>query len=492
MKSNKQIKYYSIILFTVLIAACNNSYDTSGYVGEKRLPVIFPDYVGIVVPPNIAPINFLIKETGNAFKVDISSKNGDPISISSDNAKIEINESKWHKLLNDNKGNDLLIDIYARNTSGKWTKYETIKNLISKDEVDKYVVYRLINAGYVLWEKMGIYQRNIESFDQECIVDNYAVKHACVNCHSFCKNDPKTMSLHIRAALSGTIIIKDGKIKKVDTKTQNTSSAGVYPAWHPNGKIIAYSTNSINQFFHNAQGKSIEVSDLISDIIVYNTETDEVSTSPKISTPMRENLPEWSPDGKYLYYISAPEAKDFDTRQYAKYDLLRIAYDEQNNRWGEVDTVLRAKDIGGSITFPKCSPDGKHILFCLTDYGYFTIHHSNSDLYLFDLETKTYRKAEVNSNSTESYHSWSSTGRWFVFSSRRINGQYTQTYLAHFDENGKCSKPLVLPQKDPTFYNSYLLNFNRPELIRDRVEKSALRIRDAIWNDATPTSFVPE
>ena len=77
---------------------------------------------------------------------------------------------------------------------------------------------------------------------------------------------------------------------------------------------------------------------------------------------------------------------------------------------------------------------------------------------------------EVNSDDVESYHSWSSNSRWFVFSSRRIDGLYTRPYIAYVDEDGKVGKPFLLPQKDAGFYQSFMKSFNIPEFITGKVK----------------------
>jgi Flp pilus assembly protein TadD len=42
-----------------------------------------------------------------------------------------------------------------------------------------------------------------------------------------------------------------------------------------------------------------------------------------------------------------------------------------------------------------------------------------------------------------SWHSWSSNGRWLVFSSK-ANSAYTQLFLTHIDEDGESTPPVVL------------------------------------------------
>ena len=82
-----------------------------------------------------------------------------------------------------------------------------------------------------------------------------------------------------------------------------------------------------------------------------------------------------------------------------------------------------------------------------------------------DLETKEYRRLRINSRWAESWHSWSSNSRWFAFSSKRHDGFFSRLYLSYVDESGKAHKPVLLPQKDPAFYDSFLRTCNTPELV---------------------------
>jgi len=205
-------------------------------------------------------------------------------------------------------------------------------------------------------------------------------------------------------------------------------------------------------------------------------------------------MPAWSPDGQWLYYISAPEAKpdDPDSRIKAKYSLMRIKCNPYKNEWGEADTVLSAYKTGFSISFPRISPDGKYLMFCASEYGYFTIFHAKTDLYILDLNSLKYEKLDVlNSTSTESYHTWSQTGNWIVFSSKRLDNLYTRPFIAYFDKNGKAYKPFVLPQKDPQFYNRFLKNITIPELVDKKVDLSEFDTRDVANLKPIPVEFDP-
>lgn len=474
-----------MFLFTAITGCTNKMKD---YSDEERSASISPDYTGIVIPPNIAPLNFYINENGSEFHVDIYSEKGNKIHMHQTSPEVNIPLDKWSEILGKNSGENLYIDIYVKKND--WIKYTTIVNHIAEEEIESYLVYRIINTQYMYSRNMELRQRDLESFEESLIFENSATKFGCFNCHSFSRNNPKKMSLHFRQEKAGTLLLNGENLEKLNTTTPFTMSAFGYPAWNPNGELIAYSVNIFNEYFLNDKKNSYEVTDQASDLVVYNVKTNTVTTSPKISTKSRENFPTWSSDGKWLYYLSAPETQgDFQTRFYAKYSLLRISYDQQTNSWGDVDTVLSAYETGKSITFPRISPDGNYLMFCLIDQGYFSINHGESDIFLLDLTTHKYHKLNINSGSNESYHGWSQNGRWFVFSSKRLNKLYSQPWFSYFDKEGKAHKPFILPQKDPRFYESYLYNYNIPELVNGKVELSPGKIRKLLNKESLQVQF---
>ena len=484
-------RIFILIVITTLLSSCNKIVIPDNSTAINKMPEIFPDYKNVSIPPNIAPMNFTILESGESFIVRISSKNGSGIKIKSNQPDIKIGMREWHKLLEENKGQELHIEVYCKNND-EWQQFKTINNNIANENIDSYLSYRLINSAYVLWFEMGIYQRNLENFDESPIIESKSVGGACVNCHSLSRNNPDKFMFHIRAKFPGTVIYNNGKFEKIETKTDFTKASAAYGAWNPDGRHIAFSVNKIYQSFYVFKDQGTEVSDKFSDLVVYDTEENILTTSPEVQTNSRENLPEWSADGKKIYFISAEEALTDSQRIFTKYSLLQIPYDVEKRIWGNVDTVISSQETGKSITFPRTSPDGKYITFCMTDYGYFTIHHKTSDLYLLDLRTGEYKPADaLNSLETESYHSWSTNSRWLIFSSRRIDGVHTRTFISYFDEAGNFHKPFVLPQKDPEKYTHYLLNFNRPELMTGKIKVSPQQIRDAAREDALPVIFDP-
>jgi len=479
-----------LFFFFLGLSGCRQT-SINSFRQRPHPPRIEPDYSDVVIPPNIAPLNFVIQEEGDSYFVVIH-KVGEKdrgIRIKSKKNLVKIPAKKWRNFLSKHVGQKYSIDVYIKDKTNGWVKFQPIVNTIASEKIDSHVAYRLINPGYVLWWDMGIYQRDLETFKQSTIFSNQATNNNCMNCHSFCMGNPKQLMFHMRADYGGTILLNDGRINKIDTSTPYTMSAGVYPAWHPDGRHIAFSVNKIHQLFYNRKDKSILVYDNASDLVIYDINSNTITTSPKVSTKRAENLPTWSPDGKFLYFCSAPQTSNTQKRDEVLYDLCRIACDTQANSWGEVETVIQASDFGLSISFPKISPDGSKLLFCASNGGYFNIHNSFSDLYMLDLKTKQIDPLPVNSRQSEGYHSWSSNSRWFVFASKRDDGLCSRLYFSYVDDSGVVGKPFLLPQKDPRFYDTFIMNYNVPEIITGPVKVNHLKLVQTAHGDAKKAQF---
>lgn len=51
----------------IIIASCSNPKAPSQYTDSEQLPQIFPEYQGVTVPVNIAPLTFTIQDEGSDF-----------------------------------------------------------------------------------------------------------------------------------------------------------------------------------------------------------------------------------------------------------------------------------------------------------------------------------------------------------------------------------------------------------------------------------------
>lgn len=462
-----------VLVILLPFVACTHVPDN--YTETSDTLRLKPDYCGVTLPYNIAPMNFTIENDVDQCVTQIRSTHGKPMLINGND--VRISPSKWSKLLEANKGERLTIEVYAKK-NGTWKRFPLVENFIAPEPVDKYVVYRYIQPLYTLYEEMSINQRNLENFDVTVIYDNRNqstdLSSQCVNCHSFQNyNQNGSMQMHLRGKNGCTLIMRNGQYTKTNLKNPAFIGGAVYPSWHPTQNLIVYSVNTIGQNFYSKKLDKVEVIDNKSDLVLYDVDNNRI-TPIEISDDWLETFPYWSPDGQSLYFAAArfkaettdSEKETIEKHASIRYNLVRKPFDTATGTFGQSDTVVSASSIGKSATFPRVSPDGRYLLFTMADYGNFHIWHRSSDLYLMDLKSGSYRNAEeINSSEVESYHSWSSNGKWMIFSSRREDAGYTRLYLTYFDGKGGFSKPFILPQKDPSFYERSFNSFNVPEFI---------------------------
>ena len=477
-----------IVLLIIASVAVSCGNPAREIVFKDVMPPVFPDYCNVTVPFNIAPLNFIVSDCDKS-EVIIKGTN-DSIKIIS-GGKIRIPERKWHKMLKDNINNDISVSVVSLKDK-KWTKYRPFKISVKGDPVDPYIAYRLIAPGYEAYSGMGIYQRDLTSFRQKAVITNRLVRGTCMNCHSFNSGDPDKMMFHIRGDVSGTMLMTDGKILKLNTKLKETISNCIYPYWHPSGDYIAFSVNNISQVFHSVRDKRIEVFDSRSDIVVYDIKNNKLITSGLISSENSfETFPAFTPDGRTLVFCSAVKAEQPAEYDKVKYSLCKISFDPESGTFGDrIDTLVSVNVTGKSISFPRISPDGKQLIFTMAQYGNFSIWHRDADLYALDLDNNKFRNIEaINSTESDSYHSWSSNSRWMVFSSRRNDGLYTRPYFTYFSSEGTFSKPFMLPLKDPGIYHESLYSYNVPEFVKGEIRPDQRSLLKSIDSPAKDVIF---
>lgn len=461
-------------------AACSNSVTSPERVDEW--PDIYPDYIGVTIPATIAPMNFNC--IGGAYeRVDVTVIGGKSGEMHVNDKIVSFPQEAWLELLEENKGDSLQFTVCIRK-DGEWKQYRSFPMYVSPYPIDYGVVYRKLAPGYEVYSKMGIYERDLSSFEERSLLENTMVPGMCLNCHAFNKTNPDHLSLHVRGKNGGTLMQIDGKREMLDTKTDSILSAAVYPYWHPSGKYIAYSVNNTRQSFHAVKDERVEVLDLESDVLVYHPETHELLLSPLLQKKeVFETFPVFSPDGRKLYFCAA-EAKPIPAEyKEIRYSLCSIDFNPEDGTFGEtIDTLVNAAAMKKSISFPRPSYDGEYIMFTLSDYGNFSIWHKEADLWLLDLKDGGMRPIkEVNSDDTESFHNWSSNSRWFVFSSRRGDGLYTRLYLASMDENGVVGKPFLLPQENPwEYYDRLVYSYNVPDFTSESVKLERRKVERGI------------
>ena len=480
--------YMLLLAVAMLLSSCASHPDVpSSSKDAKCLPAIYPDYCNVTVPCNIAPLNFMLPaDEYEECVTRITTPDGHQQTYGQ-GVKVQIPESEWHTMLDASKSKSFKVEVWGKK-DGEWLSFTPFEIRIAEDPIDEYLSYRLIEPSYVAWTFMEIAQRNLTTFEETQIFNNEITMNdrkigQCINCHSYQNYKTDNMLFHVRLANSGTVIVNDGKISRVNLKRDYTISSGVYPSWHPTAKLIAFSTDLTRQGFHTQNPNKIEVYDLASDLILYDVETDSVQVVSNDST-LLEVYPTWSPDGKYLYYCkSVPlpeEMRDKDIRTtYPKiqYNLYRRSFDVATHNFGDEELVYDAASQDKSATLPRISPDGRYILFAQGQYGCFHIRHNDGDIVCMPLDqglplTQTVDLSKVNSEGRpDSYPSWSSNGHWIMVASRRDDGNFCRVYFSYF-KNGKAEKAFMLPQEDPELNTFLLKSYNRPEFMVEPVKIS--------------------
>lgn len=479
-----------IIITLLLFVACNETVNDAKQ--ETACPRIYPDYIGVTIPVNIAPLNFNMADE-NTLLMDavITDHHGNSLHSQGEEST-DFDLDDWHALLSQNPGDSLIVTVSAKYDDG-WHTYRAFSLYVSPDSIDYGLCYRLIEPGYEVWSKMGIYERDLSSFEERALIENTQFE-GCVNCHSFNRGNPADMSLHIRGPHGATLLRQnDGPLTAYNTKTDQTLGLCVYPYWHPSGRYIAYSTNATSQLFHNAHHNRIEVFDTASDLQVYDVEKNELLLSPLLKQDsIYETFPVFSPDGRSLYFCAAralPEGSlQLDS---IHYNLCRIDFDPATGTFGDhIDTIIDAEAQHQSLSFPRPSYDGRFLCYTLSDFGQFSIWHHEADLWLLDLATGESRPMDgANSDDTESFHNWSTNSRWLVVSSRRDDGLFTRPYFCHVDAKGVVTKAFMLPQRNPRrFYRDRFLSFNVPDFVIRPTRFDSYHA-SRIINDAQRTDF---
>ena len=494
------ISYYILICVAIItLCACSQSLP-SDFTQSDALPKIYPDYAGVTIPVNIAPLTFEMDDQSEEMAVCYAFGEKEII-CRGDKSQPDIDD--WRQLTAAAQGKDIQVETYALK-DGQWTRFKPFSIHVSPDSIDAYISYRLIHPSYVSYEELTISQRCLENYEESVIYDNILctenTQGQCINCHNYQQYNPERMQFHARQNHGGTVIAYDGKVRKINMRNDSILSAGVYPAWHPELPLIVYSTNQTRQNFHVVDPNKVEVYDTESDLIAYDVMKNEVTNIENDPAEL-EVFPFWAPDGKAVYYCSAHfeypdsiKSKDMyllKRSNMVRYNIYRKSFDAATMEFGPRELVFAADTLEKSATLPRISPDGRYLMFTMAPYGVFHIWHRDADLWMLDLATLEARSAdEINSRDTESYHSWSSNGRWVVFSSRRDDGNFTRPFIAHIDADGKGAKPFELPCADPDYHRQFMKSYNVPEFMRDPVTISPQAFADVLKGDGENVKYV--
>ena len=130
---------YHLIYFVGLLFLFSCVSKPNGEFSKNNNPVkIYPDYTEVIIPVNIAPLNFLVEEAGDAYYLSISGEKAGSIAVSSRDGQFRFSEKKWKKLLGENLGAKISYQISVKK-EGKWIQYPAFSNTVSFEKVDPFL-----------------------------------------------------------------------------------------------------------------------------------------------------------------------------------------------------------------------------------------------------------------------------------------------------------------------------------------------------------------
>ena len=294
----------------------------------------------------------------------------------------------------------------------------------------------------------------------------------CGNCHSFSK-DGRTIGLEVdsgndKGAYAVMPIVQDILLDRTKIiswssykKEEKDPTFGLLCQVSPDGRYVVGTVKDQALAVYRPDLMFSQLFFLIKGILaIYDRQARTFTALPGADDRrFVQTNATWSPDGNYLVYprstaydieairrlhtalVGGPMAEAFIANQGKsyKYDLYKIPFN--GGKGGTAQPLAGASGDGMSNYFAKYSPDGKWIVFCKARN--YMLLQPDSKLYIMPSQGGEARQLACNTAMMNSWHSFSPNGRWLVFSSK-VNGPFTQLFLAHLDESGNSAPPVAL------------------------------------------------
>jgi Flp pilus assembly protein TadD/predicted small lipoprotein YifL len=382
-------------------------------------------------------------------------------------------EADWARIKAGSVKQDAEVAVVGTGADAKSYSAATVRIRTSTDPVGDSIFYREVPLPFLsaVQDPSRIRWRfgSVDSQQAPPIVlEDLPV---CGNCHSF-SNDGSVLGLDVDYGndkgayailpVSQQMVLDDKKIITWSDYKRGDGEAtfGLLSKVSPDGRYVISTVKDRAVFVATPD---IWYSQLFFPIkgilVVYDTQLKTFRPLPGADDPEYvQSNPTWSPDGKWVVFArSKAYRKDFvakatsvllsekdvpefvKDKQPFKFDLYRVPFNE--GRGGKAEPLAGASHNGKSNYFAKYSPDGKWIVFCKAEN--YMLLMPDSELFIIPAEGGEARRLRANTPRMNSWHSWSSNGRWLVFSSK-ANTAYTQLFLTHIDENGESTPPVVL------------------------------------------------
>ncbi|MCK4591551.1 MAG: PD40 domain-containing protein, partial [Candidatus Latescibacteria bacterium] len=339
----------------------------------------------------------------------------------------------WHVIQGKAVEHDAYIQVKGvrREAGGAIQASQRVRFCISRWPADEAIVYRLVAPPFNSRKTPDTFVRDIRSFQTRFFL--LGRRKYCFNCHTFSSKSGTSgrVGLQVRYMAGGyelpvyfgvyDIEEKRGWKVRLPFDIQMTT----FMAWAPDEQKLAFSANQQIVAFSPIVHETQFAGEPTSDIAIYDMSQETAYLLPGASDPdLLEIYPRWSPDGESIVYCSAPPGVH---PEQVHYNLWVIPFNK--GRGGLAKPIPGAFQNERSNYYPRYSPDGKWLSFCQSLGG--DLIRSSSDIYLLpgDLEGPAHCLECNVDYAADSWHSWSSNGRWLVFASKRDDGIYARLYL---------------------------------------------------------------
>jgi WD40-like Beta Propeller Repeat len=473
------MKRVSIIILGVLLVTSIAILIHHQY-NDSKIKILYP-WNGALFPIDFASPTFRWRDNSketNSWEIKVCTRtNKSFITRIINSTSWKPDSTTWDSLQKYSNFEDLEFQIKrikSRHTLSFNFK-STVSFHFSPDEVGAPILYRTIPIPFVLAEQkpqlMGYSLFNIASYQPPHIaLDHFMV---CGNCHSFSR-DGKTIALDFDAEKrdKGGFFIanvdsvinfdKDNYISWSRLKGHSTfglfskiSGSGRYIVTTMKDRVVSKGFEDMNltaysQLFFPVNGV----------LVVYDRITKNLWELPGANdTSYVQSNAVWTPDDKYIIFARAkalpyPDKKStyssiindekliddyVKEKRDFKFDLFRVPFN--NGKGGIAQPIKGASNNGKSNYFPSVSPDGKWLIFC--ESNNYMMLRPDSRLFIIPLEGGKAQYLNCNFPSMNSWHAWSPNGKWIVYVSK-ILSMYTDMFLAHIDEDGNASVPILL------------------------------------------------
>ena len=139
---------FSTLLLTVCILLSGCSRIRKAARTADVQPEIFPDYIGVTVPVNIAPLNFMM-EGVEEIQATFSVGGEEMATVCGSDGVVDIAVDEWQKMTSKAAGKTIEVEVSVWNDENpEGIRYKSFEIYVSKDEIDPWIAYRLIEPGY--------------------------------------------------------------------------------------------------------------------------------------------------------------------------------------------------------------------------------------------------------------------------------------------------------------------------------------------------------